>query len=31
MITNCEQSDEADKWHYIASKSAHTDDGFNHS
>ena len=31
MITNCEQSDEADKWHYIALKSAHTDDGFNHS
>ena len=31
MITNCEQSDEADKWHHIALKSAHTDDGFNHS
>ena len=31
MITNCEQSDEADKWHYIALKSVRTDDGFNHS
>ena len=31
MITNGEQSDEADKWHYIALKSVRTDDGFNHS
>ena len=29
MITNDEQSDEADKWYYIALKSVHTDDGFN--
>ena len=29
MITNGEQSDEADKWHYIALKSVRTDDGFN--
>ena len=28
MITNGEQSDEADKWHYIALKSVRTDDGF---
>ena len=30
MINNSEQSDEADKWHYIALKSARTNDGFNH-
>ena len=30
MITNGEQSDEADKWHYIALKSVRTDDGFKH-
>ena len=30
MITNGKQSDEADKWHYIALKSVRTDDGFNH-
>ena len=29
MITDGEQSNEADKWHYIALKSARTDDGFN--
>ena len=29
MINNSEQSDEADKWHYIALKSARTNDGFN--
>ena len=29
MITNSEQSNEADKWHYIALKSVLTDDGFN--
>ena len=29
MITDGEQSDEADKWHYIALKSARTDDRFN--
>ena len=29
MITDGEQSDEADKWHYIVLKSTHTDDGFN--
>ena len=29
MITNSEQSDETDKWHYTASKSALSDDGFN--
>ena len=29
MITKDEQSDEADKWHYIALKSIRTDDGFN--
>ena len=29
MITNSEQSDEADKWYYIALKSVRTDDGFN--
>ena len=29
MITNSEQSNEADKWHYIALKSVRTDDGFN--
>ena len=28
MITNGEQSDEVDKWHYIALKSVRTDDGF---
>ena len=28
MITNGEQSDEADKWHYIALNSVRTDDGF---
>ena len=30
LITNSEQSNEAYKWHYIALKSIHTDDGFNH-
>ena len=30
MITNGKQSDEVDKWHYIALKSVRTDDGFNH-
>ena len=29
IITNGEQSDEVDKWHYIAPKSVRTDDGFN--
>ena len=29
MITNSEQSDEADKWHYIALEIMRTDDGFN--
>ena len=29
MITNGEQSNETDKWLYIALKSARTDDGFN--
>ena len=29
IITNREQTDEADKWHYIALKSVRTDDGFN--
>ena len=29
IITDGEQSDETDKRHYIALKSAHTDDGFN--
>ena len=29
MITNSEQSDEVDKWHYIALKSVLTDDRFN--
>ena len=29
MITSGKQSDEVDKWHYIALKSARTDDGFN--
>ena len=29
MITNSEQSDETDKWHYTASKSVLTDDGSN--
>ena len=29
MVTNTEQSNEADKWNYIALKSVHTDDGFN--
>ena len=29
MITNSEQSNETDKWHYIALKSVRTDDGFN--
>ena len=30
MITNGKQSDEVDKWHYIALQSVRTDDGFNH-
>ena len=30
MITNREQSDEAEKWHYIAFKNVHTTDRFNH-
>ena len=30
MITNGKQSDEVDKWHYIALKSLHTVDGLNH-
>ena len=29
MITNGEQSDETDRWHYIALKSVPTDDGLN--
>ena len=29
MITYNKQSDEIDKWHYIALKSIPTDDGFN--
>ena len=29
MITDGKQSDEADKWHYIALKSERTDNGFN--
>ena len=29
MITNDEQINEAEKWHYIALKSARTADGFN--
>ena len=29
MITNSEQSNEADKWYHIALKSVRTDDGFN--
>ena len=29
MITNDKQSGEIDKWHYIASKSVNTDNGFN--
>ena len=29
MITNGEQSEEVNKWHYIALKSVRTDDGFN--
>ena len=29
MITDGKQSDEIDQWHYIALKSAPTDDGFN--
>ena len=29
MITNDKQSDEIDKWHYIALKSVNTDNGFN--
>ena len=29
MITDSEQFDEANKWHYIALKSIRTDDGFN--
>ena len=29
MITNCEQINEAEKWHYIALKSVRTADGFN--
>ena len=31
MITENEQFDEANKWHYIALKSIRTDDGFNRS
>ena len=31
MIINGEQINEADRWHYIALKSVHTDDGFNRS
>ena len=30
MITDGKQSDEIDKWHYIALKSVSTDNGFNH-
>ena len=29
MITNGEQSNEADKWHYIALKNVRTEDGLN--
>ena len=29
MITNGKQSDDVDKWHYIALKRVSTDDGFN--
>ena len=29
MITNGEQSDEAEKWHYIAVESVRKADGFN--
>ena len=29
MITNGEQSDEVNKWNYIALKRVRTDDGFN--
>ena len=29
MITNGKQSDEVDKWHYIALKGVRTNDGFN--
>ena len=29
MITNDEQIDDVDKWHYIALKNKYTDDGFN--
>ena len=29
MITDNKRSDKIDKWHYIALKSAHTDNGFN--
>ena len=29
MISNGQQSDEIDKWHYIALKSVHTDNGFH--
>ena len=29
MITNGKQSDDFNKWHYIALKSVHIDDGFN--
>ena len=29
MITNSEQNHKADKWHYVALKSARTTDGFN--
>ena len=31
MITYGEQSDEIDKWRYIALKSERTDNGFNRS
>ena len=30
MITNGKQTDEVDKWHYIALKIVRTDDVFNH-
>ena len=29
MTTNGEQSDEAEKWYYVALKSVRTADGFN--
>ena len=29
MITDDKQSDEIDKWHYIALKSERIDNGFN--